>query len=266
MTFELFLQDPYFQRILLTALVVAATAAALGIHLVLRGLSLFGDGVAHISFAGVALGFALGVLPLASAMVLSCVGALAIQELRRRQLTKGDTAIGVIFTASLALGVVLLSLGAGPGVSLDSYLFGNLLLVGEQDFWIVVAVAVVVLATLALLHRALFALTFDAQGAEVQGLPARGLETVLTLLTAAAIVVASRVVGVLLVSSLLVVPAAAALQWARGFRQAMAIAMALAVAVTVLGLAVSAEFALPSGATIALVSSASFVVALATRR
>ncbi|MEA3144556.1 MAG: zinc transport system permease protein [Thermoplasmata archaeon] len=258
MSFDLFLTQPYFQRILATALLVAVTAAVLGVFLVLRNLSLFGDGIAHISFAGVALGFVLGILPVGMALLSSLLGALAIQELRRRGITKGDTAIGIIFTGSLAFGVLLLSFGTGTNLNLESYLFGNLLLVGATDFYVVAATAAVVLLALLLLYRPFFSLTFDAQAAEVQGLPVRALETVFTLLTAAAIVIAARIVGVLLVSSLLVVPAATALQWARGFRQALALAVVLALASVLLGLFLSAEIAVPSGAAIAVVSTALF--------
>lgn len=266
MSFDLFLSEPYFQRILATALLVAVTAAVLGVFLVLRNLSLFGDGIAHIGFAGVALGFVLGLFPTGMALAASLLGALAIQELRRRGVTKGDTAIGVIFTGSLALGVLLLSVGTGPRVDLESYLFGNLLLVGASDFYAVAATAAAVLAALALLYRPFFALTFDAQAAEVQGLPVRALETVFTLLTAAAIVIASRVVGVLLVSSLLVVPAATALQWARGFRQALALSVAVALASVLLGLLASAELAVASGAAIAAASTGFFALGTLSRR
>lgn len=266
MSFDLFLSEPYFQRVLATALVVAVTASVLGVFLVLRNLSLFGDGIAHISFAGVALGFVLGILPTGMALLFSLLGALAIQELRRRGITKGDTAIGIIFTGSLAFGVLLLSLGPGTGLDLESYLFGNLLLVGAADFYVVCATAAAVLAALALLYRPFFALTFDAQAAEVQGLPVRGLETVFTLLTAAAIVIAARIVGVLLVSSLLVVPAATALQWARGFRQALLLAVGLALTAVVVGLLASAELAVPSGAAIAVASTLLFAVGTLAHR
>jgi zinc transport system permease protein len=194
------------------------------------------------------------------------LGALAIQEMRRRGIARGDTAIGIIFTGSLAAGILLLSVGAGPVIDLESYLFGNILLVGEQDFLLVAATAAVVLAALGLLFRPFFVLTFDAQAADVQGLPVRLLESLFTLLTAGAIVVAARIVGVLLVSSLLVVPAATALQWARGFRQAIVLAVLVAVGSVLAGLALSAELALATGATIAAVSTAAFVLSLGLRR
>jgi zinc transport system permease protein len=266
MTAEIFLTEPYFQRVLLTALLVAVVAAVLGVYLVLRGMSLFGDGIAHISFAGVALGFLVGVLPLALALAFSVLGALAIQELRRRNITKGDTAIGIIFTGSLAFGIVLLSVGTGSGVNLESYLFGNILLVTEQDFWLVGLIALVVLSLTFAARRPLLALTFDAQSAEVQGLPVRRLETLFTIATAISIVIAARIVGVLLVSSLLVVPAAASLQWARSFRQATLLSVAIALVSVVVGIAVSAEFALATGASIAVVSTTLFAVTVGIRR
>jgi zinc transport system permease protein len=265
MGFELFLSDPYFERVFLTALVVAAVGGVLGVFLVLRNLSLLGDGIAHIAFAGIAIAFAAGFLPLPTSIVWASLGALTIQELRRRGIVKGDTAIGIIFTTSLALGYMLIYKGS-VRVDVESFLFGNLLFATTSDLNLALGTALIVAVFLALLWRPLFALTFDLESAEVLGLPIRTLESVFTVLVAASIVVAARVVGVLLVSSLVVVPAATSLQFARGFRGALLLAPLIALATVTVGMFVSATWVFPAGTSIALVSGALFLGAVSLRR
>jgi ABC-type Mn2+/Zn2+ transport system permease subunit len=259
MSFELFLTEPYFQRVLATALVVAATSAVIGVFLVQRGMALFGDGIAHMSFAGIALGFVAGWMPLIAAILVASIGALAVQELQRRGWARSDAALGIVYTSSLAFGVVLVSSRGAVPVDVESYLFGNLLLAGEREFILAAIIAFVVAATVVLLWRPFVLLSFGEERARVQGLPARGLNTTFTILTALSVVASVRVVGVLLVSGLLIIPASAASRIARSMRQAVLLSILFATTSVVIGLAISAEFSLASGATIALSATAIFV-------
>ncbi len=259
MSFDLFLTEPYFQRVLATALVVAATSAVIGVFLVQRGMALFGDGIAHMSFAGIALGFVAGWMPLGAAIAVASLGALAVQELQRRNWARSDAALGIVYTSCLALGVVLVSSQGSVPVDVESYLFGNLLLAGEREFTLAAIIAVIVAGTVTLLWRPFVLLSFGEERAKVQGLPAKGLNTIFTILTALAVVASVRVVGVLLVSGLLIIPASAASRLARSMRQAVLLSIAFALGAVVFGLAISAEFSLASGATIALTAAAIFV-------
>lgn len=263
MSFDLFLTEPYFQRVLVTALVVAATAGTVGVFLVQRGMALFGDGVAHMSFAGIALGFVAGWMPLGSAIVVAALGALAVQELQRRGWARSDAALGIVYTASLALGVVLVSSRGSVPVDVESYLFGNLLLAGEREFLLAGGIGLLVVAAVVVLWRPLLLLCFGEERARVQGLPARRLNTLFTLLTALTVVASVRVVGVLLVSGLLVIPASAASRLARSMAQAVLLSVGFGLASVLVGLALSATFALASGATIALVATGIFLASLA---
>lgn len=252
--------DPYFQRVVLTALLVAGVAAVLGVFLVLRGLSLFGDGIAHVSFAGVALALATGWMPLGTTLAVACGGAVLIQELRRRGIVRGDAAIGIVFTTALAVGF-LIATHARTFVDLESYLFGSIYLSGDRaSLMLIVGTALAVLVALLPLWRPFFAITFNQEAAEVQGLPVRTLDTLFTLLTAAAVVVAARVVGVLLISSLVIVPAATALQFARGFRAVLVWSPLVALAAVLLGFLVSTELDWTGGASITVASTALFLV------
>lgn len=235
-------------------------------YVVLRGLSMIGDGLAHISFAGVALGLVLGIYPLAVALVAAVLGALAIHALRAKEVVRGDTAIGILFTAGLALGILLVSRSRGLGVDLSSYLFGNLLAVSAQDVVIVGAIAVLLLATLVLLHKELLYVTFNEEAARLSGLPVGMLNVLFTAATAASIVIAARIVGVLLVSALLVVPAATALQFGRSFRTTLILSITAGIASVLVGVWAAAEYGLATGATVALTATALFALSLVARR
>lgn len=237
----------------------------LGVYVVLRGMSMLGDGLAHISFAGVALGLALGVYPLGAALAMAVAGALLIQALGARRLVRSDAAIGILFTAGLALGVVVVSKAGGVGANAQAYLFGNLASVQPSDAWLVAGTGALLVLVFALLHKELLAVTFHEETARVSGVPTGALNVVFMVLTAAGIVVASRVVGVLLVSALLVVPAASALQVARSFRGAILTSIAFALAGVLAGVYASTAWGTSTGASIALACTGLFALALAAK-
>lgn len=258
------LRYAYLQHALLGGLLVALVCAILGVFVVLRGLSLLGDGLAHVSFGGVALGLTLGLYPLPVALAFSIAGALAIHLLRERRIVRGDTAIGILFTAGLAFGILLVSRGGFTG-SVNSYLFGTILAVQDTDLQVVVAVGAGLLVLLGLFQKEFFAMTYSEEAATVAGLPTRWLNPLFMALTAAAIVAAARMVGVLLVSALLVVPAAASLQLARGFRNAILLSAALGIAAVLAGFWVAIANGVAVGASIALSSCALFALAALAR-
>lgn len=255
----------FMQRALLAGLLVALLCAMLGVFIVLRGMSLIGDGLGHVSFAGVALGLALNVLPLETALAASIAGAVGIQWLRERGLARSDVAIGLVFSGGLALGVAIVSHGHGLGVNVSSYLFGDILAVTRQDLTLVAALGVLLAGSVLALYKELVYVTFNEEAARVSGLPVGKLNLLFSVLTGAGVVLASRVVGVLLVSALIVVPAAAGLQLARGFRGTLLAATLLALLAVVAGLYASFAFDVAAGAAIALASIALFALAAAQR-
>lgn len=258
-------QPMFMQRALLAGLLVAAISATLGVFLVLRGSAMIGDGLAHIAFSGVALGLVANVYPLGLALLAAVLAAVGIHALRSRGVVLTDTAIAIFFTTGLALAVLLVSLGRGFNVDLFSYLFGSIVGVTEQDLALVGILGAALLATLALLYKELFHLTFSEESARVAGLPVQGLNLAFAVLTAVTIVVAARVVGVLLVSALLVVPAATSLQLARSFRGAMAVAAALACGAVLVGLYAAYAADLAAGGAIAAASVMTFFLVLAAK-
>ncbi|HVL48889.1 MAG TPA: metal ABC transporter permease [Candidatus Thermoplasmatota archaeon] len=253
----------FMQRALLAGAFVAVTCAVLGVFMLLRGQALLSDGLAHISFAGIALALLVGWAPLEMALVAAALGAVGIQLLRERGLAKSDVAIGLFFTGGLALGIALVSHGRGITGGISTYLFGSILAVSEEDVLVVLALAAGVILVILALYKELLYLAFDEEAARVAGLPVRSMGYLFSILTAASVVLAARVVGVLLVGALIIVPAATGLRLAKSFRAALALSIAFGLASVALGLWASLALDVAAGAAIALAALVLYTLATA---
>jgi len=251
-------------RALAAGVIVGLICPAIGIFLVVRKLSLIGEGLGHASFAGVAIGWLLGTYPVVTAMVFAGLVAAGIEKLRSLRKTQGDVAIGVFLYTGLALGVVLISLGRPFSVDLYSYLFGSIVTVTGLDLLLMAGLGVIIFLALNLFFKEFFCLAFDADSARAGGIPAGFLNMLLIILTAMTVAVSMRVVGILLVSALMVVPVAAGMQVAASFRGAMFFSMAFSVLSVLAGLVASFYFNLAPGGTIVLFAVAIFAVTLFT--
>ena len=255
----------YMQLALLAGLVVGVCAPLIGTFLVQRRLSLLGEGIGHVAFAGVSAGLATGLWPLGTALVASVVAAVGIEWLRARARIAGDLALAVVFYAGIAGGVVL----AGVAGSLDAttlgYLFGQILTVAPADAGVIAGLGLVIIAVVARTWRALLSITIDEEAARVAGLPVDRLNVLLAVLAALTVVAGMRIVGVLLVAALMVLPVGAAQRAARSFRAALLLASAIGGGSAVVGLAIARAGALAPGATIVLVAAATFVIASVLR-
>ena len=257
---------PYFftmemlQRALVTAIIVTIVAGFLGAFLLVQNLALIGDGLAHVSFGGVAVGIVLGAAaPLWYALVFSIVSAILIYELQSRQILTGDASIAIFLTGMLALGLVILRLGeVGITADVESYLFGNLLLIDEDSMDMITTICLISIVLLALIRSGLLAITIDPVAARIQGIPVRGIGLMFAVITAAVVVSMVQVVGALLVTALLVTPAATAQLVGRSFRSCLMWTQFFGLSSVLGGLYFSAELDTGSGAMIALVAAIIF--------
>jgi zinc transport system permease protein len=249
----------YMQLALLAGLVVGACAPLMGTFLVHKRLSLMGDGVGHVAFAGVAAGLLAGVWPVWTALLAAVAGAAGVEWLRARGRASGDLLLAVLFYAGIAGGVVLTGLSDSLGADTLSYLFGSILTVEAADAWTVAGLGLLIVAAVAVTWRALLAVLLDEETARVAGLPVDGLNLLLAVLTAVTVVVGMRVVGVLLVAALMVLPVGAAQRLAGSFRTTLLWASGIGAASAVVGLAAARQWALAPGGTIVLVATATFV-------
>jgi len=254
-------QFAFMQRALIAGVLIGVLCAVVGTYVVHKGLSFMGAGIAHASFGGVALGVWLGVQPVLAAMVFCLLVAWSIAWLSLRTQVREDTAIGIFFASTMALGILVIGLIQGYRQDLFGYLFGSILSVSPADLWIIAACTALVLGLLWLFGKELLFVIFDAEAASVSGLPATRLYFLLITLVTVTIVVSIKVVGIVLVSALLITPAAAASQLSDRFGRIMLAAAAISVASTLAGLLLSYWWDTASGATIVMVVTLLFVVA-----
>ena len=202
----------FIQRALIAGSFIAILCSTLGTFLVLRRLSLIGDGLAHVTFGSVALGLFLRVYPLYTAIPVVLLSSLGILKLTERARLYGDAAIGIMSSMGIALGILLASVAGGFNIDLFSYLFGNILAISSAEVVASIVLSFALLAVVFLFYHELIAVTFDEESARTSGVRTRTINTILVLLTALTVVLAMRVVGILLISALLILPAVTALQ------------------------------------------------------
>jgi len=266
MEFFDYLSHGFIQRALLAGSFIAVSCSALGVFLVLRRLSLIGDGLAHVTFGGVALAMFLGVFPLYVAIPVVMASSLAILKLVERARVFGDAAIGMVSSLGIAAGIVLASVAGGFNIDLFSYLFGNILAISTSEVITSLGLSVGVIVIVVLLFHELLSLTFDEESARASGIRTGRINTVLVLLTAVTVVMAMKVVGIMLISSLLIVPPVTALQLARSFRGTMVTAAAVSVLSVIIGTALSVALDMPTGATIVVLNFVFFMLSLAYKK
>lgn len=266
-TFPAFFELEMFQRALVAAILTTIVAGFYGSFLLMKNLALMGDGLAHVSFGGVAVGIVLGATaPLWYALVFSLTAAIIIHELQERDLLTGDASIAIFLTGMLALGLVVLRIwGGGITSDIEGYLFGNLLLIDYDDLDLILYISILSLISLLFLHDALLATTIDAVSARVQGIPTRWIGLWFSAAVAAIVVSMVQVIGTLLVTALLVTPAATAQLVGRSFRGCMILTQVFGMTSVMIGLYLSSELETGSGSMIALVSAIVFGVVLIAR-
>ena len=241
--------------------VIGVLAPAVGFFLVQRRMSLIGDGIGHVAFAGVALGILLDVSPILTALVAAVVGGVAIEWLRARRLAAGDQALALVFYTGIAAGVVLVSAAGSLDVDLFQYLFGSILTVTRQDLLVVALLGAAGLACIAVLYRAFSAIVIDEEGARVSGVPVGLLNVALAALAALTVALSMQIVGVLLIAALMVLPVTAATRIGWSLASTLLLSIGIGLGSVFLGLTTSYYADLPPGGTIVLVAAASVVLA-----
>lgn len=261
-----FLSYGFIQRAYLAGSFIAVLCAILGLFLVLRKLSLIGDGLSHVSFGAIALGLFLGFYPFYVAIPLVIVASYLVLKLTEKAKIYGDAAIGIVSAVGIAGGVLLASLSNGFNVDLFSYLFGNILAISSQEVFLSVGLSVVILLVIIFLYNDLFSTTFDEQFARITGINTNRINVALMFLTAITVVLAVKVVGIMLVSAMLILPAVTALQISKGFKAAMITAAIIAVFSVLAGITISFYADLPAGATVVIVNFLLFALSFSIKK
>jgi zinc transport system permease protein len=255
----------FLQRALLAGILVSLLCGVLSTFVVLRRMAFIGVGISHSAFGGVALGFLLGVEPLWTGIAFAVAVAVLIEWAQTRTTVAEDTAIGIFFAASMALGLVFLHLSRVYNVDVFGFLFGNILAIGSRQVWQILVVTLGVLAVILALFKELVFLSFDEEMAWVSGVPVKALRYLFLIIMALVVIVTIYLVGIILVSALLVIPGAIAQNLSHQLRTMVWVSTGVAVGAAVGGLVLSYGVDFPSGATIVLVLAVVYLLTTLAR-
>jgi len=256
------LQYGFMQRALLSAVAISIMCSIVGLFLVLKRHSLFGDALAHVAFGGIALGLFTGVYPILTAYVVAILSAVGVNKLRESTKIPPDSSIAVLLTSGLAIGVILISISGGFTLDLFSFLFGNILLVSNEDLIMILITDAIVVSIIYVLYKRLMLIVFDENQAKVSGLNVTWINTLFIVLASITIIASIRLVGVLLISSLIVIPNITALLLGKGFKKTIFISCAISVFSVVFGIVASYYVNLVPSGTIVLTMVSMFIVTI----
>ncbi|WP_035425864.1 metal ABC transporter permease [Halalkalibacterium ligniniphilum] len=260
--FDVFLRYEFLQNALFTGVMIGFLAPMLGVFLVVRRLSLIADALSHITLSGIAASLLLGnhvalfagLNPLYLGIVFSVAGSLFVEKLRQVYKFYQEIAIPIILSSGIGLGVLFLSLADGFNNDLFNFLFGSVIAVSRSDLWTISVITFIVVFVLILFYKELFFLSFDEEQAVVSGVNRRMIHFIFIVMVALVIAASMRIVGILLVSSLMTLPVAAAMRFAKGFKQMFLYAVAFGEIAVIGGLISAYYLDLAPGGTIVILA------------
>jgi len=246
----------FMQRAIISGIAIALLCSVVGLFLVLRRYSLFGDAIAHSSFGGIAAGLLIGIYPLWGAYIVSLFSALIITRIRQKFDISGDAAVAVLLSSGIAVGLILISLSGGFTVDIFSFLFGSILLVSVEDTILILGLTGAILIVILLLYRELIYSTFNEEQAKVSGIPVEKINYLIVFIAGITVVTSIQLVGILLISALFVIPNVTAIMYGRSFKQTALLSSSFAVSSVVIGILLSYVLDITPAGTIVLISIA----------
>ncbi len=253
-------EQTFLQNALLAGVLTSIACGLIGSYVVVMRISYLAGGIAHSVMGGMGVAYYLGGSPFIGALIAAVISALIIGMVKLYWQEREDTLIGALWAAGMAIGIIFISQTPGYQVDLMSYLFGNILLVAQNDLWLMAGMDALIVVAIALLYRPFQAVAFDPQFAKLRGLPVNVLYLLLLCIVALTVVLMIQVVGLILVIALLTLPAAIAGHYTRTLASMMGLASLLGLLFTSGGLAISYQPDLPAGACIILLAAATFTV------
>jgi zinc transport system permease protein len=251
--FEIF-KYSFMDRAFAAGMMIAVVAPLIGNFLVIKRFSLIADTLAHLALAGVAIGLLTNTQPLSATIVLTAVAAIGIERLRATKDIPADAVLAMFLPGGLALAIVLISFANGFNVDLFTYLFGSIMTVKESEIRLIMGMGIATVIVILLLYKKLLYASFDEESARASGVPVEPVNIILIVLTAIAVSLAMRVVGILLVGALMVIPVVTAMQLGRSFLQGMFLSVFFALTAVIAGLFIAYYLNVPAGGAIVLLS------------
>ena len=252
--FEL-LQYTFIQNALIAAILASVACGIIGAFVVVKKIVFISGGIAHASFGGVGLGYYLGINPMLGVLPFSLLSALVMGTVSKKSKIPEDSAIGILWSLGMALGVIFVYLTPGYAPDLMTYLFGNILTVPRFDLYLMLVIDIVIVCAVYMFYKEFLSLCFDEEFTTVQGVPTEKLYLFLLCIIALTIVVLIKVVGIILVIALLTIPATLSRKFTNNLKRMMLISIVFGTVISVTGIGLSYALDVPSGATIILVLS-----------
>ncbi|HXV66696.1 MAG TPA: metal ABC transporter permease [Nitrosopumilaceae archaeon] len=241
------------QRALISGIAIALLCSVVGLFLVLRRYSLFGDAVAHSSFGGIALGLLIGIYPMWTAYIISLASAFVITRIKQKFDISGEASVAILLSSGIAIGLILISLSGGFNLDIFSFLFGSILLISAEDTILILGLTGGILIIILLLYRELIYSTFNEEQAKVSGIPVEKINYLIVFIAGITVVTSIQLVGILLISALFVIPNVTAILYGRSFKQTTLLSITFAVSSVIVGILISYLFDItPSGGIVML--------------
>lgn len=250
----------FMQKAIIVGSIIALCASLLGVILVLKRYSMIGDGLSHVGFGALSVAVAFNAAPLTIAMPVVIAAAFFLLRLSENAKIKGDSAIAIISSSSIAIGVIVNAAFEGSNMDLNSYMFGSVLSMSGSDVYISVILAIVVLTIFVFFYNRIFAITFDESFAKATGIKTNFYNTLLAVLTAVTIVVGMRIMGTMLISSLIIFPALTSMRIFGNFKSVIISAGIISVVCFVIGIIISYIYSFPAGACIVVTNLGMFII------
>ena len=254
------LSYPFMTRAFLVGSLVALCSALLGVSLVLKRYSMIGDGLSHVGFGAMAIAAAMNAAPLTVAIPVVIVAAILLLRISGNAKIKGDAAIALISTTSLAVGVMVISLTTGMNTDVYNYMFGSILAMSKDDVVISVCLSAVVIVMFIFCYHKIFAVTFDENFSKATGVKVGNYNTLISIFTAITVVIGIKMMGAMLISSLIIFPALTSMRIFKSFISVTICSAILAVINFTIGLICSYVFSIPAGASVVVVNLAVFII------
>lgn len=248
----------FMLRAIVVGVLVALCSALLGVTLVLKRYSMIGDGLSHVGFGALCLALAMNVAPLTVSVPVVVIAAFLLLRISENSKIKGDAAIAMISSTSLAVGIIVTSVTTGINSDVNGYMFGSILAMSDTDVAVSLVLSAAVLILYVVFYNKIFAVTFDESFARATGTKTGMYNTLLSLLTAVTIVIGMRIMGAMLISSLIIFPALTSMRVCRSFKSVVTVSAVVAVVCFFIGLYISFACSLPAGASVVAVNAAAF--------
>lgn len=249
-------------RAFIAGSLIALCAALLGVILVLKRYSMIGDGLSHVGFGTMAIAMAFNFAPLAVSIPICVLAAFLLLRVSSSSNIKGDAAIALISSSSLAIGILVTSLTSGLNTDVTSFMFGSILAISKADLIVSVILAVVVVSLFVIFYNKIFLVTFDENFATASGIKANLYNGLIAVLTALTIVIGMRLMGAMMISSLIVFPALSAMRIFRSFFKVIICAVIISLVCFIVGIISSFVWSTPAGASIIVANLIAFVVCI----